>query len=67
MKNLLAITTVALLASTGFAGTAIAQTAMATATADLNVRSGPGPQYPAVGFIAVGDAASVDGCLDASK
>ena len=67
MKNLLAITTVAFLASTGFAGTAIAQTAMATATADLNVRSGPGPQYPAVGFIAVGDAATVDGCLDASK
>lgn len=67
MKNLSAVATVALLASTGFAGTALAQTAAATATTDLNVRSGPGPQYPTIGFIASGDAANVDGCLDASK
>ena len=69
MKKLLAFTAVALMASTGVATSSLAQsaTAMATATADLNVRSGPGPQYPAIGFIAVGDAATVEGCLDASK
>lgn len=48
-------------------GVAFAQTASATATAELNIRSGPGPQYPSVGFIAAGGTAEVDGCLDASK
>ena len=39
----------------------------ATATTDLNVRSGPGPQYDVVGLIDADAAASVDGCLEAAN
>lgn len=39
----------------------------ATATTDLNIRSGPGPQYEVVGTIAASDSANVDGCLQDSK
>ena len=50
MKNILtssaAIAVVLLASSTAFAQTAV------TATTDLNVRAGPGPQYPIVGSIA---------------
>ncbi|MHA6692701.1 DUF1236 domain-containing protein [Devosia sp. A449] len=67
MHKLLTFATVAALATTAFAGAALAQSASATATADLNIRSGPGPQYASVGFIASGDSATVDGCLEGSK
>lgn len=67
MNRIIALATVAALAGTAFAGTAVAQTTSATATAELNIRSGPGPQYPSVGFIAAGDSAAVDGCLQNSK
>lgn len=67
MKKILTIAAIAALASTAFAGSAFAQSASATATADLNIRSGPGPQYASVGFIAVGDSTDVDGCLQGSK
>src|SRR5690606_1218109 len=56
----------ALLASTAgllMTGAALAQTATATATTDLNIRSGPGPQFDAVGVIAAGDTAIVNGCV----
>jgi hypothetical protein len=50
------------------AGGALAQASTsATATTELNIRSGPGPQYKSIGFIATGESASVDGCLKASK
>jgi uncharacterized protein YraI len=45
---------------------ALAQTA-ATATTDLNVRSGPGPQYEVVGVIPSDGSATVSGCLEDSK
>lgn len=48
-------------------GVAFAQTITATATTELNIRSGPGPHFESVGFIAVGASADVDGCLEASK
>jgi uncharacterized protein YraI len=71
MNKLLTFLTTAALATTAFAGVAVAQTAAtpasATATADLAIRSGPGPQYPTVGFIAIGESADVDGCLQGSK
>lgn len=49
-----------------FAGAASAQST-ATAVTDLNIRSGPGPQYPIVGYIGASDQVSVTGCLEASK
>lgn len=51
-----------LLASTS----AFAQFA-AVATTDLNIRSGPGPQYPVVGTIAGNDETTVNGCAEGSK
>ena len=50
----------------GFAGVAGAQT-MATTTTDLNVRSGPGAQYPVVGAIMAGNEVSVLGCLESAN
>ena len=35
----------------------------ATATTDLNMRQGPGPQYPVVGVIDANATAAVSGCL----
>jgi uncharacterized protein YraI len=49
-----------------FTGLASAQTAV-TATTDLNVRGGPGPQYPVVGLLEAGATADLNGCLDNSK
>lgn len=40
---------------------------MVVATTDLNVRSGPGPQYGVVGVIGADEQATLEGCLDASK
>ncbi|MDQ3560421.1 MAG: DUF1236 domain-containing protein [Pseudomonadota bacterium] len=50
-----------LLASPGLAQTA------ATATTDLNVRSGPGPQYEVIGVINANEGTTVSGCLEGSK
>ncbi len=47
-------------------GVATAQTA-ATATTDLNIRSGPGPQYEVVGVINGNEQTNVSGCLQGSK
>ena len=40
---------------------------MATTINDLNVRSGPGPQYPAVGLATRGSTAVLDGCIEGSR
>lgn len=48
------------------AGAADAQS-MVTATADLNIRSGPGPQYEPIGVIGSGQQATLDGCIRGSK
>ncbi|MCV3211774.1 DUF1236 domain-containing protein [Mesorhizobium sp. YC-39] len=47
-------------------GTALADTAV-SAIADLNVRAGPGPQYPVIGVLAAGQSATLDGCIENSK
>jgi uncharacterized protein YraI len=39
----------------------------ATTLMDLNVRAGPGPQYPAVGVATRGSAAVLDGCMEGSN
>lgn len=57
---------VAGLALIGFAGAASAQVS-AQAVTDLNVRSGPGPQYPVVGVITANSETSVGGCIEGSK
>lgn len=41
--------------------------ATATATTDLNVRAGPGPQYEVVGVVGAGQSTEITGCLDGSK
>lgn len=53
----------ALLSMTGIAA---AQTT-AMATADLNIRSGPGPQYPAIGVLRTSEQATVNGCMPGSN
>uniref|UniRef100_UPI002899F91A SH3 domain-containing protein n=1 Tax=Tianweitania sp. TaxID=2021634 RepID=UPI002899F91A len=52
-----------LLAATG---ASLAQTAV-SATTDLNLRAGPGPQYPVVGTLGVDETATLDGCAQGSK
>lgn len=39
----------------------------ATTLTDLNVRAGPGPQYPAVGVATRASAAVLDGCMEGSN
>ena len=56
----------ATVAALSFGGGAWAQTA-ATATTDLNIRSGPGPQHPVTGVIEAGGEVTVNGCLQGSK
>lgn len=58
--------TSAAVAILGLSGAAWAQ-ATATATTDLNIRSGPGPQHEIVGVIGANEQASVEGCLEGSK
>lgn len=67
MTKHIALVALAALSSIGLSGLALAQSSTATATTELNIRSGPGPHFPSVGFIAAGGSASVEGCLEASK
>ena len=53
----------ALLAMTG---AALADTPVSAVT-DLNVRAGPGPQYPVIGVLAAGQSATLNGCIEGSK
>jgi uncharacterized protein YraI len=49
------------------AGISTAAAAMsATAVTDLNVRAGPGPQYPIVGMAARGSTTMLEGCIEGS-
>ncbi|CDM58554.1 MULTISPECIES: DUF1236 domain-containing protein [Rhizobium] len=50
----------------GSAGLAQADMA-ATAINDLNVRAGPGPQYPSLGIATRGSQAILDGCIQGSR
>lgn len=58
----------AVVATLGMGGAALAQqTTMATASTDLNLRAGPGVQYPITGVTAGGSEVSVLGCLETSN
>lgn len=62
------VTSIAAAALVISGGVAFAQaTASATATTDLNIRSGPGPEYNVVGLIGASDQTTVLGCIDGSK
>ncbi|MDG4885177.1 MULTISPECIES: DUF1236 domain-containing protein [unclassified Mesorhizobium] len=47
-------------------GAALADTPVSALT-DLNVRAGPGPQYPVIGVLAAGQSATLRGCIANSK
>ncbi|TGQ74674.1 MAG: DUF1236 domain-containing protein [Mesorhizobium sp.] len=47
-------------------GAALADTPVSAVT-DLNVRAGPGPQYPVIGVLAAGQSATLNGCIENSK
>lgn len=51
---------------TVMSGAAMADTAVSAVT-DLNVRAGPGPQYPVIGVLAAGQSATLNGCIENSK
>ncbi|WP_214476471.1 DUF1236 domain-containing protein [Mesorhizobium sp. dw_380] len=51
---------------TVMSGAAFADTAVSAIT-DLNVRAGPGPQYPVIGVLAAGQSATLNGCIENSK
>ena len=44
----------------------VAAATVAIATTPLNIRSGPGPQYPVIGAIAANSQAVVNGCIQGS-
>ena len=64
MRNKLMVATTAALLS--LSASALAQSSV-SATTDLNVRAGPGPQYPIVGMIGAGQSTTLNGCLENSK
>lgn len=64
MRNKLILATSAVYLA--LSASAFAQTAVSAAT-DLNVRSGPGPQYPVVGLLGAGESTTLNGCLENSK
>jgi uncharacterized protein YraI len=45
---------------------AVSAATLASATTDLNVRSGPGPQYPVIGYIRSNQQATIEGCIQGS-
>jgi uncharacterized protein YraI len=61
-KTLAGFAAAALLAGSGIAN---AQT-MVTASTDLNLRAGPGPEYEVIGVIGIDRPATIIGCLEGS-
>ena len=66
MKNRTLLSMTAAAAFVTLTGAAFAQSS-AVATTDLNVRAGPGPQYPVIGVIGAGQGTTIDGCIEGSK
>ncbi|MDO9411857.1 MAG: DUF1236 domain-containing protein [Pseudolabrys sp.] len=73
MQTRSSIIIAALMASAALSQPAFAQTAavatqtLATATTPLNMRSGPGPEYPVIGAIPTNGQATVLGCIEGSQ
>ncbi len=57
---------VAALATAAALSTSASAATMASATTPLNIRSGPGPQYPVVGVIKDNGRAVIQGCIQGS-
>ncbi|MDI1343289.1 MAG: DUF1236 domain-containing protein [Pseudolabrys sp.] len=55
------------LAQTTTTTTTISTPAMAVATTPLNIRSGPGPEYPVTGAIPTNGQAAILGCIEGSQ
>ena len=66
MNTISRVPAVAAAALFAFTGAAVAQTS-ATATTDLNIRSGPGPEHAVIGVVNADSQVSVNGCLEGSK
>ncbi len=66
MNTISRVPAVAAAALFAFTGAAVAQTS-ATATTDLNIRSGPGPEHSVVGVVNANSQVTVNGCLEGSK
>lgn len=60
------LTTASACAFFALSGASFAATPVSAVT-DLNVRAGPGPQYPIIGVLAAGQQATLNGCLENSK
>lgn len=60
-KTLLGASALTLFAVPAFAAMSV------TATTDLNVRTGPGPDYPVASVIGNNQSATLDGCIENSK
>jgi uncharacterized protein YraI len=67
MRNHAKIAGAAIIASSLVAGTASFAAMSAMATTDLNIRSGPGPQFDVVGVIGANEAVNVDGCVEGNS
>jgi len=65
MNNKFRLFTVASLTTCIFPGMALAAV-LASALTDLNIRSGPGPEYPIIGFIRSQDPVTMVGCIEGS-
>jgi uncharacterized protein YraI len=63
VRNIACVAAIAAAASVPGAAFAAAT---ATAITDLNIRSGPGPQYPVIGAIRTNDQATITGCIQGS-
>jgi uncharacterized protein YraI len=66
MKSFTLKSATAAVALVALSGVALAQTA-ATATTDLNIRAGPGPEFPVVGVIGASQQATVHGCIEGGR
>lgn len=55
------------LAQTTTTTTTVSTPAMAVATTPLNIRSGPGPEYPVTGAIPTNGQAAILGCIEGSQ
>lgn len=67
MRNAIAKITAAGLVTALLSSTAALAAFNVIATTDLNIRSGPGPQYEVIGAIASSDTATVNGCTEGRK
>ena len=66
MNSNFAIAATAAATLLALSGISIAQTSV-SATTDLNVRAGPGPQHPVIGVIRAGQSTTLNGCLKSGK